>query len=524
MRIEDVLREVSYVRRAGANADVSGVEYDSRQVGPGSLFVAMRGESTDGNGYIEKAVAAGAAAVITDSAAAFDEAARKFPNIAVIEVAHGRAALAEVSANFFSHPERQLALSGVTGTNGKTTTSFLLDAMLNHAGRKTVLIGTIEYHVAGAVQPSPHTTPESRDLLALFREGVDAGATEAVMEVSSHALEQGRVHGLGFDTAIFTNLTRDHLDFHGTMENYFAAKRRLFDGSLLRPPRVAVLNIEDAYGAELALTAREAGSEIYSYGFGVGEFGAVDVNMATGGMQFVLQTPTGSAEIRTRLTGKVNVYNLLAACAAAYARGLQLNEIVSGVASLECVPGRFETVDAGQPFTVVVDYAHTDDALRNLTALARDFVSEANHKRRVITVFGCGGDRDRAKRPLMGEAAGKGSDFVVLTSDNPRSEDPLAIMNDAVVGIQRSGTKYAMEPYRRAAIALAVREAAPGDIVLIAGKGHEKVQVSREGSVPFDDVNVAREVLATAGYECQAAKAGAGQQGRSCRSRRSRSF
>jgi UDP-N-acetylmuramoyl-L-alanyl-D-glutamate--2,6-diaminopimelate ligase len=213
------------------------------------------------------------------------------------------------------------------------------------------------------------------------------------------------------------------------------------------------------------------------------------------------------------LIGKVNVYNILAAAGAAMARGCSHEDIINGVASLIRVPGRFERVDCGQPFTVVVDYAHTDDALRNLTALAREFVSQANHKRRVLTVFGCGGDRDRAKRPLMGEAAGKGSDFVVLTSDNPRSEDPLAIMNDAVVGIQRSGTKYAMEPDRRSAIALAVREAAPGDIVLIAGKGHEKVQVSREGSVPFDDVNVAREVLATAGYECQAAKAGAGQQG-----------
>ncbi len=493
MRVDEVLREVACVRRAGGNAEVTGVEYDSRRVGPGSLFVAMRGESTDGNRYIENAIPAGAAAVVTDSPAAFDETARKHPELALAEVAHGRRALAEAAAKFFSHPERQLALSGVTGTNGKTTTAFLLDAMLNHAGHKTVLVGTIEYHVAGAVRPSPHTTPESRDLLALLREGVDAGATEAVMEVSSHALDQGRVHGLGFDTAIFTNLTRDHLDFHGTMKNYFAAKRKLFDGSLLHPPRVAVLNIDDPYGAELALTARESGSEIFSYGLGVGEFRAEDVSMAASGMRFTLQCPAGAAEIRTRLTGKVNVYNLLAACAAGYARGLTLEEIASGAASLRCVPGRFETVDAGQPFTVVVDYAHTDDALRNLTALAREFVRDSGG--RVITLFGCGGDRDRTKRPLMGRAAGEGSDVVFLTSDNPRSEEPEAILADVVPGLDASGVKYILEPSREKAVRMALEEARAGDIVLLAGKGHEKTQVLKSGPVPFDDAAVALKIL-----------------------------
>lgn len=493
MRADEVLREVGCVRRAGGDADVTGVEYDSRRVGPGSLFVAMRGETTDGNRYIARAVDAGAAAVVTDSGAAFDEAARQFPDIALCEVSHGRQALAAVAANFFGHPERQLALSGVTGTNGKTTTAFLLDAMLNHAGRKTVLVGTIECHMAGAVRPSPHTTPESRDLLELFREGADAGATEVVMEVSSHGLAQGRVHGLGFDTAIFTNLTRDHLDFHGTMENYFAAKRKLFDGSLLRAPRVAVLNVDDAFGAEMALTAREAGSEIYSYGLGVGEFRAEDVAMAANGMRFMLQSPVGTAEIRTRLTGKVNVYNLLAACSAAYARGLTLEEIASGVASLQCVPGRFQTVDAGQPFTVVVDYAHTDDALRNLTALAREFVKENGG--RVITLFGCGGDRDKTKRPLMGRAAGEGSDLVILTSDNPRSEAPEAIMADVVPGLDATGVKYILETNRAKAIRMALEGARAGDIVLLAGKGHEKTQTLKSGTIPFDDAAEALKSL-----------------------------
>jgi UDP-N-acetylmuramoyl-L-alanyl-D-glutamate--2,6-diaminopimelate ligase len=498
MHVDEVLRGVACARRAGGGAEITGVEYDSRRVGRGSLFVAMRGGTTDGNQYIRRAVEAGAAAVITDSAAAFDEARRRYPQFALREVAHGRKALALAAANFFSHPERVLVLSGVTGTNGKTTTAFLLDAILNNAGRKTVLVGTIECHVAGAVRPSPHTTPESRDLLKLFREGVEAGATEAVMEVSSHGLEQGRVHGLPFDTAIFTNLTRDHLDFHGTMESYFAAKRKLFDGSLGLAPRVAVLNVDDAHGVELARTAREAGSEIFSYGLGAGEFHAGNVAMGPGGMQFTLHTPAGETEIRTRLTGKVNVYNLLAACAAAQARGLTLDETASGVESLQCVPGRFQTVDAGQPFTVVVDYAHTDDALRNLTAAAREFVhagSAGEAAGRVITLFGCGGDRDRTKRPLMGKAAGEGSDVVILTSDNPRSEKPEAILADVVPGLAATGTRYTLETDRARAIGMALEEARAGDIVLLAGKGHEKTQTLKSGTIPFDDAAVAVEAL-----------------------------
>ena len=508
MRIEEVLRGVACVRRAGADAEVGGVEYDSRRVQAGSLFVAMQGGTTDGSRFIENAVRMGATAVVTDSAAAFAETARLHPEMALAEVAHGRQALAGIAANFFLHPEQKLALSGVTGTNGKTTTAFLLEAMLNHAGRRTVLVGTIEYHVAGMVRPSPHTTPESRDLLELFRQGVDAGATEAVMEVSSHGLAQGRVHGLPFDTAIFTNLTRDHLDFHGTMERYFAAKRKLFDGSLGQPPRVAVLNIEDPHGAELALTAREEGSEVFSYGLGVGEFRAGMVRMGPGGMRFTLQTPVGEVDLATRLTGKVNVYNLLAACAAAYARGLSLEEIQGGVAALACVPGRFQTVNAGQPFTVVVDYAHTDDALRNLTAVAREFVREKGG--RVITLFGCGGDRDRTKRPLMGRAAGEGSDLVYLTSDNPRSEDPEAIMADAVPGLDETGTRYILEADRAKAIGMALEEARAGDIVLLAGKGHEKTQTLKSGAVPFDDAQVALETLNGLVARCAGRREGAG--------------
>ncbi len=498
MRFEELLNGPVVVRRAGPTADggpdIRGVEYDSRKVRAGSLFLAMQGGTTDGNRYIGKAIEQGATAVVTDSAAAFDETARGFPEIALAQVpaGSGRRAMAAIAANFFGRPEKQLRLSGVTGTNGKTTTAFLLDAMLNAVGRKTVLVGTIENHVAGAVRTSPHTTPESRDLLELLREGVDAGATEAVMEVSSHALAQGRVYGLPFDVAMFTNLTQDHLDYHGTMENYFAAKRALFDGELGAPPRVAVLNIDDPYGVVLAIVARDRRVEVFSYGLRAADFVGEHAEMGASGMTFRLVAPTGSVEVRTRLTGRVNLYNLLAAAGAAYARGLGLEQIADGAAALAYVPGRFQTVDVGQPFTVVVDYAHTDDALRNLTALAREFVAQRG---RVITLFGCGGDRDKAKRPKMGRAAGEGSDFVVLTSDNPRSEDPEAIIQDALPGLLATGTKFVAEPDRARAIRLAVEEARPGDIVLLAGKGHEKEQVLHDRTIPFDDAEVAAAAI-----------------------------
>ena len=498
MRFEELLSGAEVVRRAGPNAEngpvIRGVEYDSRRVAPGSLFLAMQGETTDGNRYIAKAIEQGAAAIVTDSAAVFTETAKRFADVAIAEIpaGGGRRAMAVVTANFFSHPERQLALSGVTGTNGKTTTAFLLDAMLKSVGRKTVLIGTIENHVAGAVRPAPHTTPESRDLLALLREGVDAGATEAVMEVSSHALAQGRVFGLPYDVAIFTNLTQDHLDYHGTMERYFAAKQVLFDGELGVPPRVAVINIDDARGADLVEAAQRAGAQVYSYGLSAGDFRAEAAQMGASGMKFRLIAPAGSVEVSTKLSGKVNLYNLLAAAGAASARGLSLEEISVGAASLAHVPGRFQTVDEGQPFTVVVDYAHTDDALRNLTTLAREFVGNEG---RVITVFGCGGDRDRAKRPKMGRAAGEGSDFVVLTSDNPRSEDPEAIIADALPGLLATGTKFVVEADRVRGIRLAIEAARPGDIVLIAGKGHEKEQILRSGAIPFDDAEVAAAAI-----------------------------
>jgi UDP-N-acetylmuramoyl-L-alanyl-D-glutamate--2,6-diaminopimelate ligase len=489
------------------NPNVSGLEYDSRRVKPGDAFIAMRGEVSDGNKFIDKAIGQGAVAIVSDSA-------RETPRegVAWAQVPHGRRALARASANFYRRPAERLAITGITGTNGKSTTAFLLEAILSAANRKSALIGTIEYHVAGKILPAPHTTPEALDLNRILAEALGNGDTEAVMEVSSHALAQQRVYGIPFDVAVFTNLTRDHLDYHHTMEEYFASKQALFEGCGTDPPRAAVLSAEDEYGQKLARVSKQRGSTVVTYGLNSGDLRADKVDITPRGTRFDLIMPEETVPVFSPLIGKVNVYNILAAAGAAYARACTPEAIASGIGNLGRVPGRFERVDCKQPFTVVVDYAHTDDALRNLTSLAQEFVQQAKQKGRVITVFGCGGDRDRAKRPLMGEAAGRGSDFVVLTSDNPRSEDPLAIINDAMVGLQRSGTTYKVEPDRKAAIALAIREAGPGDIVLIAGKGHEKVQVTREGSLPFDDVEVAHQVLRAAGYNCEAANTAAGKK------------
>lgn len=476
------------------NILIRDVQYDSRRVHGGDVFVAMQGGTADGNRFIDKALQQGAAAILTDSPEIFAQLGKRQPELACALVANGRRALAEVAAELFGHPERQLALTGVTGTNGKTTTTFLLEQLLQSAGRSNVLIGTVETHVAGQIRASEHTTPESRDILALFRDGVAAGCTEAVMEMSSHALAQERVWGLPVDVAVFTNLTQDHLDFHGSMQDYADAKARLFAGVGAPAPRVAVINQDAPYAAEMVHAF--GGQTLFTYGAnGYGTHRAEDLRLALGDTRFVLQTPDGAAEIRSPLSGRVNVENLLAAMCAALARGLSLEQIAAAVPHLCQVPGRFEVVPGSREagFTVVVDYAHTDDALRNLLRLARDTV--APHGGRVRTLFGCGGDRDRTKRPRMGQAAGEGSDFVILTSDNPRTEDPQAILKEAEEGLRKTGTQYQVEPDRRAAIRIAIEGALPGDLVLLAGKGHEKYQILQDGPHPFDDVAEAAQAL-----------------------------
>jgi len=495
MKFLEVLDGAEVLLQHG-NPEITGIEYDSRQVRQGNVFVAMRGEKTDGNRYVDSAIKAGAAAVVSDSAEAPPS-----DQIGWAHVPHGRRALARLSANFYQHPAERLANTGVTGTNGKTTTSYLIESILNAEGRKCSLVGTVEYHVAEKTFQAPHTTPEALELNRLFSDALGSGVSENVMEVSSHALAQQRVHGVPFDTAVFTNLTRDHLDYHGTFEDYFAAKRVLFEGCGAEPPRVAVVNADDEYGRRLVAAGKSNGSQVLLYGLVQGDFRTDKVDIGPRGTRFDLVLPDAIVPLFSSLIGKVNVYNILAAAAAAYARGCGPEAISAGVSNLGRVPGRFEQVDGGQPFTVVVDYAHTDDALRNLTALAREFVRQAGAAGRVITIFGCGGDRDRSKRPLMGEAAGTGSDFVVITSDNPRSEDPMAIIRDALPGVQKTRTRFVVEPERRRAIELALQEARPGDIVLIAGKGHENTQTTRDGVAPFDDVTVARESLSVLGYQ-----------------------
>jgi UDP-N-acetylmuramoyl-L-alanyl-D-glutamate--2,6-diaminopimelate ligase len=470
-----------------AAAEVGGLAYDSRRVRPGDLFFAFPGSRADGRQFAQDALARGALAVVSESPAPADLAAHW------LRVEHGRQALAVAARNFYGKPDEKLGLTGITGTNGKTTTAFLIDSVLRSAGYTTAMIGTIEYHVAGRVIPAVNTTPESLDLMRILTDLREAGGTHATMEVSSHALALGRVYGLQFHTVVFTNLTRDHLDFHGTMENYFAAKQLLFQGAGGPPPRFAVLNRDDGYARQIKLHRQ---TEVLWYGLGPQpNLRARHISSGFQGLRFDVQFGKLRFAVESPLLGKINVYNILAACGAGLSYGIAPETVARGIAGLQAVPGRFERVDEGQPFVVAVDYAHTDDALRNTIAVARGL-----NPKRILTLFGCGGDRDRSKRPLMGQAAAEASDFVVLTSDNPRSEDPLAIMNDALVGIRRVDVPHVVEPDRATAIARALKEAREGDVVILAGKGHETYQVLKDRTIPFDDRAVAREVLKGYGY------------------------
>ena len=495
MKWSDINAELRSLKTGAGDVEIRGVQYDSRRIGPGDVFVAMRGGSADGNRFVDAALQRGAVAIVTDSSELFDQLQRDQPNLPIALVEHGRRALAEVSAAVFGHPERELKLSAVTGTNGKTTTTFLLEQLLASVGRKSVLLGTIETHIAGEVRPTDHTTPESRDIYSVFAEGVKAGCTEAIMEMSSHALEQERVWGLPVDVAIFTNLTQDHLDFHGTMDAYARAKAKLFAGVGAPPPRVAVINDDDPYASQM----RDAFTGEQSMRYGLDSPDATHVasnlHLATGDTRFDFVIPNGAVAIQSPLSGRVNVYNLLAAMCAALARGLTLEQIARATPTVKQVPGRFEVVPGSERagFSVVVDYAHTDDALKNLISLARESIGI--HSGRVITLFGCGGDRDRTKRPKMGLAAAEASDLVIVTSDNPRSERPSAIIDEIIPGVRQTNTPLIVEEDRRAAIECAIRSAHPGDIVLLAGKGHEKVQIFADGTVPFDDVAEASRVL-----------------------------
>ena len=468
---------------------IQHIANDSRKVQSGALFVAIYGVATNGNLFAKDAVARGAVAVVSE-----DSVPAQWPReVPWVQVGEGRKALAIAAANFYGRPAAALKLVGVTGTNGKTTTTSLIDSMLRASGAKTGLFGTIAYRTPLGDQPAPNTTPESLDLQSFFAQIRDAGGTYATMEASSHALALDRLWGCHFTAAVFTNLTRDHIDFHKTFENYFAAKRMLFEGTGSGAPDVAVINTDDEWGKKLA----GLGKRTLTYGLQNGsDLKAKKFQLSFNGLNFTAETPAGALQVESSLVGRINVYNILAAIGAAIALELPTGVIETGVRNLRAVAGRFERVDLGQPFLVVVDYAHTDDALQNLIRTAR----ELNPKGRIITAFGCGGSRDRTKRPIMGELSGRLSDLSILTSDNPRQEDPLKIISDIVVGMQKSGGKYMIEPDRDKAIHLAVAEARAGDIVLLAGKGHEDYQVFADHTIHFDDREVAANALREQGY------------------------
>jgi UDP-N-acetylmuramoyl-L-alanyl-D-glutamate--2,6-diaminopimelate ligase len=477
---------------AVSGREVTDVTYDSRQVIPGAMFVALRGQHADGAAFAAQALSRGAIAVIAETPPAADLGAPWFV------VPDARRALALLSAAFFDHPSHDMFVVGITGTNGKTTTSYLLCSVFDRGGIPCGRIGTVGYRIAGEERPASHTTPEASDLQRMLREMVNRGSGACAMEVSSHALALGRVDGTRFAAGVFTNLTRDHLDFHRDMEDYFQAKRRLFE--MLPSDGVSIINLDDPRGASLL----ELGSRHVTYAIDrVADVRPGPLTMSLDGLKFEVRTPRGLLQISSRLVGRPNVYNILATIATAMALDLPFSAIEPGIAALDNVPGRFQVVsDPGDEVTVVVDSAHTDDALRNLLETARPLASG-----RIITVFGCGGDRDRTKRPLMGAVAARLSDVVVVTSDNPRSEDPMQIIDEIARGMPttsraRNGSvttgsapKVLTIVERAAAIERAVREAAAGDLVLIAGKGHERYQVIGSRTLPFDDVEVARAAL-----------------------------
>ena len=486
MRTQDLLEGIE-IRACGGDwpLQLEGLHYDSRALRPGWAFVAIHGALLDGHDFIPQAVENGARLIVS-------ELPPPGGTVAWAQVGDARQALALAAANFFHHPAQRLELIGITGTNGKTTTAFLVEAMLRQAGWATGLLGTIEYHIGEAVLPSPHTTPESYDLQKLLARMVAADCRAAAMEVSSHALAQERVYGCHFAAAVFTNLTQDHLDYHGTMANYAAAKRQLFQGQGAGPPRAAVVNHDDEASGEML---RGYAGRTLRYGLGPGaELRATRLEPSPEGTRFRLEGPEGfSATVASPLVGRVNVLNVLAALGVGWTLGLDPGALTAGVAQWPRVRGRFERIAAGQPFTVLVDYAHTPDALRNVLALARELT-----RGKVRVVFGCGGDRDRGKRLLMGQAATAGADWVMVTSDNPRGEDPNAIIHD--ICPQGPPAEGGIEPDRRRAIEQALAAAAPGDTVVIAGKGHETYQIVGAERIHFDDAEEAQAALRRLGY------------------------
>jgi UDP-N-acetylmuramoyl-L-alanyl-D-glutamate--2,6-diaminopimelate ligase len=463
--------------------EIHGLAYDSRQVKPGDVFIALKGLKAAGTDFAVDAIRRGAVAVVADRPADTE------PTVPWVVVPDARAAMAALAADFYGHPSRSMQVVGITGTNGKTTTAYLLRAVFESAGKKCGLLGTVTYSVGDVELPASRTTPEAPDVQRMFRQMVDAGCGACVMEVSSHALALRRVDATAFAAAVFTNLTRDHLDYHGDMESYFNAKRRLFD--MLPPGAPSIINADDPRGESLRKTV----STPVTYGINKqADVTPGPLTLTFEGLEFDARTPKGLVHVRSKLVGRPNVSNILATIAVATALDIPAAAIERGLASLGGVPGRFEIVSSSKDdVTVVIDYAHTDDALKNLLETARPLAP-----RRVITVFGCGGDRDRTKRPLMGAVAVRLSDVVVMTSDNPRSEDPVRIIEEIKRGIPPASDRTAATftiVDRKEAIQFAIKKAEPGDLVLLAGKGHEQSQTIGSKETPFDEAAIAREAL-----------------------------
>jgi UDP-N-acetylmuramoyl-L-alanyl-D-glutamate--2,6-diaminopimelate ligase len=464
--------------------DVQGVAYDSRRVQPGDVFVALKGLKAAGADFAADAIRRGAVAVVSDSPAA---ASTPVPWITVPDA---RGAMASLAAEVYEHPSRDMQVVGITGTNGKTTTAYLLRAVFDAAGKKCGLLGTVTYSLGDRELPASRTTPEAPDVQRMFRQMVDAGCRACVMEVSSHALSLRRVDSTTFAAGVFTNLTRDHLDYHGDMESYFAAKKRLFE--MLPPGAPAAINLDDPRGE----TVRKTAATPVTYAINKpADVTPGPLTMSFHGVEFEARTPKGGVRVKSKLVGRPNVSNILATVAVTTALGLPVSAIERGLTNLSGVPGRFEVVsDTRDDVTVVIDYAHTDDALKNLLETARPLA-----QRRVITLFGCGGDRDRTKRPLMGAVASRLSDMVVITSDNPRTEDPVRIMEEIKRGVPPVSERDEKKTYsvvdRKEAIEFAIKKAQPGDLVLLAGKGHEKTQTIGSQELPFDEAAIAREAL-----------------------------
>ncbi len=504
MKLGKLLEGVEVKKITGdSQREITGIAYHTRKVESGYLFAAIRGLESDGHRFIQDAIANGAAAVLVE-----EEAERSGGT--TILVRNSRQALARASSNFYGNPSSRVKLIGVTGTNGKTTTTYLLESIFKEAGARVGVIGTINYRFGGNNLPAPNTTPESLDLQRMLWDMVSAGISHVVMEVSSHGLDLDRIFGCEFDAAVFTNFTQDHLDYHSTLEHYFASKKKLFSNILPMSPkadRFAVTNRDDPRGEEIA-----AGTPVPVIRYGLNsacDVSAEEVRLTFDGLSCRIRTPKGDFSIRSKLIGGFNLYNILAAVSVGMAMDVPLSFVKRGVEALEGVPGRFERIDNRKGINVIVDYAHTPDALERVLLGIRQVVEGAGSGK-IVTVFGCGGDRDRTKRPLMGEIAGRWSDLAILTSDNPRTEDPLAIMAEVEHGFKtipikrrepdsmepwRSGKEYLMIADRRKAIRVAIRLAQPSDTVLIAGKGHEDYQIIGRKKFPFDDRVEAKKAL-----------------------------